>query len=250
MYRIGQLLDRMEERKAGRRLEYVYQQIPSISCQECGSCCFNGPETFFVEFLNIFQYLKTLPLSLQKETIRKIILYEFYNLVTLDYTCPFLESNKCVIYPSRALQCRFFSLHPREEYREFQLSSRSHNQQLINLYKDSHGIILPEKVLTYDIDQCDNNKDSNEKTVIVSRLEREYIHQQLMIIESDIVNIQSVEKTETRGRFTHYFCMTYSNENKVETEKIKAIKEYQKNRNTAFIDKIIKEYQAQYFNSI
>ena len=48
----------MEDNLFDKKLNEIYSSIPSGECDGCGSCCGESVRTHFIEFLNIYKYLK------------------------------------------------------------------------------------------------------------------------------------------------------------------------------------------------
>lgn len=87
----------MEIEELRKRLNDIYAKVPTIQCKQgCHECC--GPIFWFpAENASIFQWLKdnTLPVRRAKSM--------------LDM-CPYIEGDKCLIYPVRPLICRLFGV--------------------------------------------------------------------------------------------------------------------------------------------
>jgi Fe-S-cluster containining protein len=80
-----------------RRLNKIYAQIPSFECEHCQECS-NPIMWFKPEEINIRTYLKKnhlAYLSLSDEDFKKN-----------QMKCPYLQKNRCSIYPVRPIVCR------------------------------------------------------------------------------------------------------------------------------------------------
>lgn len=233
-----------ESKKIRRRLDFIYEPIPSFSCFDwCSACCFNAAETHLSEFANIIQYMRTMPADQRDAIIRRTVLYEFLHLVTLDHKCPFLEEGKCAVYEVRPLQCRFFGLYPDEDYDQRKSVSAQANKALLKEYKKNQKMQLPAEVVTYDIDQCDAARQS-DNYLIVSSMEREAIEGRIVTTENDLMSDVDDEVTESEGgatleRFTLLYisnCMSAIDMGRLRQS---AMKEYQETKTHGVLDSFI-----------
>jgi len=84
-----------------KRLNDVYSLIPSITCKHCHEC--DGPIYWFkIEEINIRKYLEE----------QKIAYITWSNEMFKQNndSCPYLQNNKCIIYPVRPIVCRLQGL--------------------------------------------------------------------------------------------------------------------------------------------
>ena len=80
-----------------QQLLEIYASIPAINCHHCHSC--DGPVIWFQpEDINIKDYLK--------KHHRKMISWTTEEFQKHHMQCPYLENNRCSIYPVRPLICR------------------------------------------------------------------------------------------------------------------------------------------------
>ena len=86
-----------------RRLNIIYDQIPSFDCRHCQQC--SSPIIWLKpEEINIKEYLKKYHLqylTLSDEEFQKN-----------NLRCPYQQHNRCIIYPVRPLVCRLQGLIP------------------------------------------------------------------------------------------------------------------------------------------
>ncbi|MBS3778461.1 MAG: YkgJ family cysteine cluster protein [Candidatus Thermoplasmatota archaeon] len=80
-----------------RRLNRIYAQIPSFECKHCQQCS-NPIMWFKPEEINIKDYLK-------KHNLPYIV-WTDEEFIDHHMKCPYLQDNKCIIYPVRPLVCR------------------------------------------------------------------------------------------------------------------------------------------------
>ena len=86
-----------------KRLKRIYAQIPSFECKHCHMCS-NPIYWFKPEEINIQEYLKKHHLS--------YLTYSEEEFRINDMKCPYLNRNRCSIYPVRPLVCRLQGLIP------------------------------------------------------------------------------------------------------------------------------------------
>ena len=80
-----------------KELNDIYNKIPELKCQEnCHECC-GATRWLPIEYFNIKRFLDNLGL---KER----------NMKTMFEMCPYIEDNKCIIYPVRPIICRLFGV--------------------------------------------------------------------------------------------------------------------------------------------
>lgn len=228
------------EKKAARRLDYIYNEIPANNCQRCAKCCFNGPQVHFIEFLNIVRVINELPLEKKNAITKKVINYELLNLVTLDQECPFLFEKECAIYEARPLQCRIFALYPEEAYKANTVRSQESNQKVMQYYCQTHSIKLPEEVLSYDVEQCGNNLDPEGKPIIINDFERMSLVNRIREVEASVIPYE-LEADEAYTSFSRLFLQLYFEEKDFEEFKLEATKEFLKKGKSQAVEDIVEE---------
>lgn len=228
--KIEELTETAAREKVRRRLDKIYAQIPQTTCQRQAACCFACAHVYEVEFINILAFLKQLPELTRRKITKNTFAYELLNLVTLDYKCPFLENKECLIYQVRPAQCRLYGLYPDEEYKNFQKQSLEANERVAIYYARSHRILLPKEVMTYDIEQCQNNVDKCGQRVIVGASEREHLFEQICQLEHDVVQGSDYELF----RFSYLFVNLFMNNSEVENSKVTLMKQWLSGQKKAF----------------
>jgi Fe-S-cluster containining protein len=94
-----------------RRLERLYAKIPSFTCKEhCSECC-GLIRWFDLEDRNIRNYLREHGMDYRSQNITFADLAKY----VMDgddsgITCPYVENDRCTIYPARPLICRLQGL--------------------------------------------------------------------------------------------------------------------------------------------
>lgn len=80
-----------------RRLNEIYAKIPSVDCKHCQQCS-NPIMWFKPEEINIREYLK--------QNQRAYITWSYEEFTRHQMRCPYLQNNRCSIYPVRPIVCR------------------------------------------------------------------------------------------------------------------------------------------------
>ncbi len=93
------------------RLETLYAKVPSFTCKDhCSECC--GPIQWSdVEDTNIRSYLKEHGMEYKSKRFSSHDIFKA--ILSGDYsgvTCPYVENDRCMIYPVRPLICRLQGL--------------------------------------------------------------------------------------------------------------------------------------------
>ena len=241
---IDTLVDLAEEERLSRRLDYIYSQVPMNKCRRCADCCFNSPQVHHIEWLNIYEYLRALPKLKQIQLGRSLIEYELLNMTTLKNKCPFLKFTGCMIYNRRPLQCRLFGLYPQEEYTDIVRKCRGENEQLANYYAKVKRLPLPAEVMTYDIDQCENNYDGGGNVVVVAGGERARLNEQIrnlsqQVLPSDLLSPNLIS-------FSNRYAGLYLDDGELEEAKIRSIREFQKNGRSQTVDRLLDKFDWQF----
>lgn len=111
-------------------LESLYNGLPEVACQGCGTCCVS-PTCTLVEFLYIMQYsLNTLPES----EIQRIISSSprLHPAHDGNLQCPFLVANRCIVHKGRTGACRLFGVPALAEFGIKDMTECKHHIQILN----------------------------------------------------------------------------------------------------------------------
>lgn len=236
---LAYLIAQIERKKARRQLDAIYATIGSNDCQRCGDCCFSSAKVLMAEFLNIYSYIQTLPPERQEELAKRNITHEFMNMVSLDYKCPFLDEDKtCAVYPVRPAQCRFFGLYPEREYEDMQKASREQNRDVAIYYARNHRVLLPEEVMTYDLDQCANNVGPDGKARTVGRPERDLVYTRLLSVQGRTVP-DAATFDDSTVRFSYIFTQLFFDPEELEELRVKIMREFLKNGDKGQLEKLL-----------
>lgn len=166
-----------------KKLNKIYDSVPSGKCEGCAKCCMESVGINLTEFLNIYKYLKERPQKYQKY-IDKILEYYF-----MEYKekkpCPFLDENKrCSIYDVRPLNCRIFGHWYKNDYNLNLDSIKEKNRNYRDVMKARYGLCISEEVVEYRIEYCEKFIPDNGKRL--SKVERLGYLDQIMVLDSQI----------------------------------------------------------------
>jgi hypothetical protein len=92
----------MNAKEKIKKLNEIYSKIPIIKCKEdCHECC-GCNQWLPIEAKNILEFLKKNNITERKAKS------------LFDY-CPYIENDKCLIYPVRPIICRLFGVVKKDE---------------------------------------------------------------------------------------------------------------------------------------
>lgn len=142
-----------EEEGLFQGLNALYETIPEGECAGCAACCMESVETHWVEFLQIYAYLRE-----RAELLHRLKpgILQFYLLEGAEKRhCPFqVEGRRCAIYPVRPLPCRLFGQWSEEEYEANYEVTLRNNRGVAEYYLGQYGLRLPESVVTHKVPYC------------------------------------------------------------------------------------------------
>ena len=235
-------LKMVDEEKISRRLGYVYNQIPQTNCGACFKCCFASAQAYPLEFLNILSHLATLPELTRSRLSKKLVEYELLHLTTLKYSCPFLENESCSLEDQKPILCRLFGLYPEDEYKKMSDAKREQNQQLAIGYARNERILLPEDIMTHDVEFCAPNLDKKDNSILINAPEKENLFQQIFSLSEQVVPDLLMSDYES---FSYQFILSFLPEEEIKKAKIKAIKEFQADGTTRSVTRLLSKHGFQ-----
>jgi Fe-S-cluster containining protein len=147
---IRKLLERSTEQRSA--LKEAYAQLPDTSCRRRTYCCSLLPEMSLLEALSAVQQLLEMKPERRLWMNRRLIRYFFLNPVEI-LSCPFLESQNCLIYQNRFFGCRAYGVWTEEYYRKKAEESRQ-EKILSQRQWQRLGVSLPQEVVDFHLDYC------------------------------------------------------------------------------------------------
>ncbi len=179
---ITNCIDYVNENKLFDKLNKVYKSLPSGDCSGCGNCCMESVGTNLVEFINIYNYLKSKE-ELRKKCLGKVLDYYFLEYIKKS-PCPFKdEDNRCMIYEVRPLNCRLFGHWKKDDYNKNLANVNSRNIEYQKLIKSKYGFDISDEVVNYKIKYCESFIPDNGYLDKSTRLS---FSDELMVLDSNI----------------------------------------------------------------
>ncbi len=232
------------ENRITRRLDYVYQQIPVCNCDDNTKACFTTADVYLSEFVNIYAHVQKFPVPRQKEIAARAIRYELLSLVSLDYKCPFFEDDICIISEVKPVQCRFFGIYPDNDYKQLREKSLQHNIGLAQYYARTHRLLLPKKVMTYDVDQCREKGAAQGGTKVVTQIERDLIYNKIVAINSQALPEEIFDADEDElNHFTYLYGITRFTEEELRSLRVDILREFLSYKTRTKLESLLKSEQ-------
>ncbi len=152
-------ISQAEENNLFDKLNEIYNKLPDMECDRCGTCCTVPNPAFIVEYLNMFRYVnKNMPEKWPR-FIAGAVRYYFLELVDINQRCPFLDShNNCQVYEVRPFACRTYGLMGK---RDAQGMARRNMEKLVEKYRTEHNIELPREIVEYELPYCEKVRVPN-----------------------------------------------------------------------------------------
>lgn len=146
-------LSKAEQNNFFTKLSEVYEKLPKTSCAGCATCCnWGSPPAFFIEYLNLYRYIRDKQRSDWQNIVKKAAEYFYLELVDRNQKCPFLnDSKQCSVYEVRPFSCRSYGLLAKED---FELGNRGLHQ-LAKKIKEEYDLVIPQEIIDYELPWCD-----------------------------------------------------------------------------------------------
>lgn len=149
-----------EENHLFEMLNDIYEGLPTGDCKHCNRCCTEDVDVSFLEFINIYRYLKKNGLY---ETFSKKAIGYYMKEYIYRGSCPFLENNRCGIYPVRPLTCRGFGHLSREDYEANYEQVLMQNKIGADGFEEAFGVRISDSIINYKIPYCEDfTKEENQ----------------------------------------------------------------------------------------
>ena len=130
----------------------AYAHLPHTRCRRQTYCCSLLPEMSLLEALSAIQRLLEMKSEQRSWMSKRLIRYFLLNPVEI-LRCPFLESNSCLIYPTRFFGCRAYGLWSKKHYRK--KAEQSRQAKTLNQRQWQRlGVSLPQEVVDFNVDYC------------------------------------------------------------------------------------------------
>lgn len=215
------IISSMEKKGIFQELEKIYGQLPETACEQCATCCTVPPPGYFIEYLNLYRYLRDNLKEERAAILKRMARYYFLELVDINTKCPFLSSeNMCLIYPVRTLSCRAYGLMNKKGLQE----DNSAMELLAGEYREKHGIELPREIIEFRLPAgCEKVKIKNGARPQKGQIER--LITEVAKLEAEILPADFVEQERSLMPFATYLAMTVLGEG-AQARRIRVMKEY------------------------
>lgn len=231
---IEKSIEHGEEKEFFNRLDGIYQGIQGGECRGCTSCCMESVNTFYIEFLNIYRYLKN-NLNLYKQLIPKVIEYYFIELVE-NRPCPFLdEGGRCSIYEVRPLTCRLFGHLSEMEHNENYKNVLEENIESREYFQEEYGIEIPEEIVNYKIEYCKEFKVDKR----VKKQERQSMIDNIFMIESNFFMNDLISEEFLGTGLVSWFAYTHFDLDEAGDYRLEIMKEYAKKGKSPILGEVL-----------
>lgn len=170
---LDQSMALVESHKLTTKLNTLYASIPSGKCNACAKCCHESVHAFYIEFLNIYDYV--IKNGMLDQVMTRVEDHYFNELVK-HQACPFLgQDNACMIYPVRPYVCRLFGHDSRASHEENYKRILAQNEEADRYFFEVYGVHLKDEVIYHKIDFCEdfepeNHFSHNEKMALIDDL--------------------------------------------------------------------------------
>lgn len=214
-------IDYCKKNKMFDRLNNIYATLPSGNCTGCGNCCMESVGINLIEFINIFEHLKSND-KLRKKCLSKVLDYYFLEFVQKS-SCPFKDKdNRCLIYEVRPLNCRLFGHWKKDDYNKNLANVTQRNIDYNKVIKSKYGFDINDEVVNYKIKYCEEFVPQNEYMDKSTRLS---FADELMILDSNIYSKGIIDiEFKDRG-VVEYFIDSMLNEDTAYNIKIRVSKD-------------------------
>jgi len=220
------------------KLNKTYGGIPRGTCNGCTNCCMESVTAFYIEFLNIYKYLRQNG-NLYQELMPKIIEYYFLELVKKTH-CPFLdEKGKCSIYEVRPLTCRLFGHASKKEHEENYSKVLRENRKSSNYFKGAYGLEIPKEIVNHKIEYCKQFEVDKK----IKRQERQSLTDNIFVIESNFFMNGLITEEFLGTGLVSWFAYTHFDLDEASEYRLKIIKEYVEYGESPSLEKIIESFK-------
>lgn len=216
------LISSLEKKGAFAELEKIYGALPETTCEQCATCCTVPPPGYFIEYLNLYRFLRNNLKEEREDILKKLVEYYFLELADINVKCPFLgDKNKCLVYPVRALGCRAYGLMPKKEDEPRENGAM---EFLAREYREKHGIELPKEIVEFRLPSgCDKLKIKSGTRPPRGHIEK--LITDVAKLEAEILPAEFVDNEQSLMPYATYLSSTVLGEG-ARARRVKIMKEY------------------------
>lgn len=204
------------------QLESLYTSIPGGSCNGCAKCCTESVHTFYVEFIQIYTYLKAN--NLLKDILKRVENHYFEELIEAQ-DCPFLdEEKKCMIYPVRPLVCRLFGYASKQEHEQNYNLVHDQNLAADQYFFDTYNVHIGDSVLNHKIEYCEDFKPGR----VIKLKERHKMIDDMFQMDSAFLMADLIPEDAINMSLTNWFIYTKYTEEDASELRVQKLIEHKK----------------------
>ena len=217
------------------RLNGLYKTIPEGECTGCGRCCGESVRTHFVEFLNIYEYMKKHNL-ISKAFKERLLTFYFTELVEVR-ECPFRDHGKCLIYPVRPLVCRLFGHIEENEHLAGLQATHAQNKEAADYIKAEYEIDIPNAVIYKTIPYCRDFKVSHH----MSTEERIELSTAILMMDSEFFKLEIIDEYHMDYGLVQWFIDLWIDPDEADEMRIIIAAEMLENGTSGSLKTLLKE---------
>ncbi|AGL03026.1 YkgJ family cysteine cluster protein [Desulfoscipio gibsoniae] len=159
LVKLNPAISQAEDNNLFDKLEEIYNKLPEMVCDRCGTCCTVPHPAYIVEYLNMFRYVNKNYPEKWPQFIEGAVRYYFLELVDIHQRCPFLdEHNNCQVYEVRPFACRTYGMMGKRNTHDL---TRRNMEKLVEKYRSEHNIELPGEIVEFELPYCEKVKVTN-----------------------------------------------------------------------------------------
>uniref|UniRef100_A0A7C2IZX3 YkgJ family cysteine cluster protein n=1 Tax=Ammonifex degensii TaxID=42838 RepID=A0A7C2IZX3_9THEO len=187
----------------------LYAGLPEKECAGCAACCTNPPPAAFVEYLNVYRYLREKLAGKEAAVLKRVAEFFFLELADPEQRCPFYEAGSgCLVSPVRPLGCRLFGMLQAPDYEESEKERVARLQAVAALFRTNYGIELPPAVLAAR-PYCDRRE--KEGLQQLTGAEAKENKMRLLVLDAGVVAPEPVFQERTFFPLPIHLAMTVLN---------------------------------------
>lgn len=218
------------------QLERVYSSLPEGQCSGCTACCSESVPTFFIEFINIINYMREHK-DLYEQVYEKIIDFYFTEL-TEKKSCPFLnDSRQCGIYEVRPLPCRLYGFSSYEDYEANLRMIKKSNRDVKKHFRNAYGIRVPDEVVNYQVPFCTDFIPER----VIGKEERLDLSDMLFALDSKFLMGGLLDPEQINMNLVQWFAYLQYSEEEASTLRIQISQEILGNGSAPTLRKLLKK---------
>ncbi len=218
------------------QLNRIYAGLPEGECAGCTACCRESVPTFFIEFINIVNYMRE-HYDVYERSAERLMAFYFTEL-TEKKACPFLsESGACEIYDVRPLPCRLFGFASLEDYESNLKAVQKSNRDVKKYYRNAFNMTLPDSVVEYQVPFCTHFVPER----IIGKEERLDLSDMLFALDTKFLMGGILDPDCINMNLVQWFAYLQYSEDEASSLRIQISQEILENGESSTLRKLIKK---------